>query len=152
MSSQTSCVFSGDPLEYPSWKSAFHTLIESRAILPGQRIYYLKRYLSGTAKETVEGYFLILTDDSFKDATRLLDARFGDTLVVASAFRDKLVKWPKVAPRDGLALRKLADFLRQCTSAMKFMDCLNVLNDHRENRKILMKLPDWLVNRWAALL
>ena len=142
-------VFSGDPLEYPSWKSAFHTLIESRAILPGERIYYLKRYLSGAAKETVEGYFLILTDDSFKEATRLLDARFGDPFVVANAFRDKLEKWPKVAPRDGLALRKLADFLRQCTSAMKFMDCLNVLNDHRENRKILMKLPDWLVNRWA---
>ena len=26
------------------------------------------------------------------------------------------------------------------------------LNDKRENRKILMKLPDWLVNRWAVMI
>ena len=29
------------------------------------------------------------------------------------------------------------------------MRCLDVLNDDRENRKLLGKLPDWLVTRWA---
>ena len=144
-------VFLGDSLAYSSWKSAFRTLIEIRAILAGERIHYLKRYLSGAAKETVESYFLLLTDDSYDDTIRLLDERYGDPFVVASAFRDKLDRWPKIASRDGVALRKLPDFLRQCTSAMKFMRCLNVLDGDRENRKLLVKLLDWLVNRWAPV-
>ena len=28
---------------------------------------------------------------------------------------------------------------------------LNVLNDDRENRKLLTKLPDWMVNRWSRI-
>ena len=135
-------VFSGDPLHYPSWKSAFHALIESR-------VHYLKRYLAGMAKETVESYFLLMTDDAYEDAKLFLDERFGDTFVIANAFRDKLDRWPKIASRDGTAMRKFADFLKQCSTAMGYMRCLDVLNDDRENRKLLGKLPDWLVNGWA---
>ena len=61
-------VFSGDPLHYPSWKSAFHALLESREFLPSERIHYLKLYLTGTAKETVESYFMLMTDDAYEDA------------------------------------------------------------------------------------
>ena len=43
-------------------------------------------------------------------------------------------------------MRKFANFLKQCTTAMGYMRCLDVLNDDRENRKLLGKLPDWLVN------
>ena len=93
-------VFSGDPLHYPSWKSAVHALVESRVFLPSERIHYLKRYMAGTAKETVESYFLLMTDDAHEDAKRLLDERFGDPFVIANAFRDKLDRWPKIASRD----------------------------------------------------
>jgi hypothetical protein len=34
---------------------------------------------------------------------------------------------------------------------MKTLGNLNVLDDDRENRKILIKLPDWMINRWARL-
>ena len=30
------------------------------------------------------------------------------------------------------------------------MNSLNILNDDRENRKILAKLPDYLVTRWET--
>ena len=142
-------VFSGDPLHCPSWKSAFHALIESRVFLPSERIHYLKRYLAGTAKETIESYFLLMTDDAYEDAKLLLDERFGDPFVIAYSFRNKLDRWPKIASRDETAMRKFADFLKQCTTAMGYTRSLDVLNDDRENRKLLCKLPDWLVNGWA---
>ena len=31
---------------------------------------------------------------------------------------------------------------------MDSMKCLNTLDDERENRKMLLKLPEWIVNRW----
>ena len=53
-------MFSGGPLDYASWKSAFETLIEQnqKQIPPAERIHYLKRYLGGKARESIEGFFL----------------------------------------------------------------------------------------------
>jgi hypothetical protein len=48
-------VFDGDPLIYPGWKAGFETLIESRGIPDMEKMYYLKKYLVGPAKEAVEG-------------------------------------------------------------------------------------------------
>ena len=50
------------------------------------------------------------------------------------------------ASREGTAVRKFADFLKQCTTAMWY-----IVNDGRENRKLFGKLPDWLVTGWARL-
>ena len=97
--------------------------------------------MAGTANETVQSYFLLMTDDAYEDAKRLLDERFGDPFVIAIAFRDKLDRWPKIASREGTALHKFADFRKQCTTAMGYMRCLYVLNDDRENQKLLDKLP-----------
>ena len=144
-------VFTGDALKYPSWKSDFFTLIESKSIPPMERIHYLKRYLGGAAREAVESYFLVMTEHSFNEAKSLLDERYGNPYVIANAFRDRLEQWPKIGPRDGKALLKFSDFLRQCNCAMKNIDYLSVLDDARENRKLLTKLPDWLVNRWGRL-
>ena len=144
-------VFSGDPMRYPSWKGAFQTLIDQRGIPPLERIHYLKRYLGGAALEAVEGFCLLTTADAYEQARNLLEERFGDPFIVANAFRDKLDAWPNIAPRDGSALRKFADFLRQCNTAMQTTESLNKLNDSRENRKLLCKLPDWLVTRWSRI-
>ncbi len=89
------------------------------------------------------------TNDAFVQAKKLLDKRYGNHFVLGNAFRDKLDSWPKVPSCDGKALRNLADFMRQCRAAMENIGHLAVLNDEREHRKILAKLPDWLINRWA---
>ena len=36
-------IFYGDPLKYPSWKSAFSTLIEGKGIPSAERLYYLQK-------------------------------------------------------------------------------------------------------------
>ena len=87
-----------------------------------------------------------MTEDAFQEAKALLQKRYRDPFVVANAFRDKLEAWPKIANRNGLALRKLSDFQCQCDTAMRTIDSLKILNDERENKKLLMKLPDWVVD------
>ena len=144
-------VFSGDPIQYPAWKAAFNTLIDQRKIPPGERIYYLKSYLGGQVRQIVENYFLLSTDDAYDNAKALLEERCGDSFVVANAFRGKLDSRPKINIKNSQALLRFSDFLKQCMSAMHTISGLNILNDSQENRKMLTKLPDWLVSRWNRL-
>ena len=144
-------VFNGDVLKYPAWKASFATLIDSKKIPTIERLHYLKKYLAGEAKDVVEGNFFFETEDAYDTAKEMLDDRYGNTFVISEAFRDKLHDWPRVPPRDGHALRTFSDFLRQCQVAMKHLPSLDILNDCRENRKLLQKLPDWLVQRWSRI-
>ena len=145
-------VFSGESLQYPSWKATFDTLVDSRGIPENEKIFYLKRYLGGQAREMIDGYLLIPTADSYKAARALLEQRFGSHFSVANAFRSKLDSWPSIQPRDGPGLRKYADFLQQCAFAMDCVPSLNILNDEHENRKMAKRLPEWLVLRWARVI
>lgn len=144
-------VFNGDPLTYPSWKAAFSALIESRGIPPLERLHYLRKYLEGEPKEAVAGSFYFESEDAYEKAKDILEDRYGNSFLVAEAFRDKLQDWPRLTGKDPAGLRKLSDFLLQCKMAMRNLQGLEILNDCRENRKILMKLPDWLVQRWSRI-
>ena len=135
-------IFTGCPLQYPGWKAAYNTLIESKSIPPSEKIHYLKRCLGGEAREAVNGFLLLTTDNAYHKASEILDKRYGDNFTIANAFRDKIDQWPKVASRDGAGLRKLSDFLRQCEAGMEVNVNLSILNDCKENKKILSKLPE----------
>jgi hypothetical protein len=142
-------VFTGDPIQYPSWRRAFQTLIEDRNIPPADRIHYLQRYLKGDAYESVQSLLLIPSDDSYHEAMALIEKRFGNSYTIACAFKSKIENWPKVTSRDSHGLRKFADFLKQCEVAARSNSSLRVLDDDIQNRLMLSKLPDWLVSRWS---
>ena len=107
-------VFTGDPLQYPSWRSAFGTLIESRDIPSAERVHYLNRYIGGKAKQCIESYLLIPTAESYHDAMKLIDDRFGDNFTIARAFKNKIEAWPKIAAKDsqGLSFCGLSETMR----------------------------------------
>ena len=144
------CIFMGDPLEYPDWKVSFCALIENKGISDQEKIHHLKRYLGGPAREAVSGYFL-LKGDAYNQAKNVLEMRYGSSFAITEAFRDKLDQWPRVQAKDAKSLRKLSDFLNQCSAAMTDIKGLEILNDNRENRKILKKLPDWIITRWSRI-
>ena len=144
-------VFHGDPLKYPGWKAAFQTLIKQRQIPAHEKMHYLKKYIGGQVKDVVEQYFLLSSEDAYEDAKALLEERYGNPFVIANAYREKLDKWPKINFRDGSGLQKFADFLWQCHTAARSIGHLNVLDDEMQNKKLLYKLPDWLVNPWARI-
>lgn len=141
--------FYGDNLQYPAWIRAFETLIENKTTEPKERIHYLRKYVSGEAKEAIDGLLLLNSDDAYQRAKELLKKRYGDPFAVANAYRQRLESWPKIQNGDAKALRKYADFLVHCETAMVGETSLHVLGDDLENRKMTAKLPKWLVNRWS---
>lgn len=143
-------VFSGDPLTWQTWKSAFETVIGKRAINSSEKILYLLQYLSGTPRKVVEGYQFVSTPDAYETAKKVLEKRFGYPSVVSQAFRSKLENWQKIPPRDGHALREFADFLRTCKLAMQSVEDVETLNKENDNKKLIRILPSWAHPKWGT--
>ena len=83
-------IFSGDHPKYPTWIRAFESLVESKATKPSDRLYFLSRYVSGEAKEVIQGFMLMEGDDAYQKAKEVLHKRYGDSFALAAAFRKKL--------------------------------------------------------------
>ncbi|XP_030844157.1 uncharacterized protein LOC100890944 [Strongylocentrotus purpuratus] len=141
--------FDGSPLQYPTWKRSYDLLIERREINAADKFYYLLKYIKGQPLQLVQGYALLGDTNSYAAAKMALERRYGDPFVLSSAYRDKLDSWPRISNRDGQGLRMLSDFVKQCCTAMTTIGNLAQLNDERENRKILAKLPDHLIVSWG---
>lgn len=141
-------VFKGDSLQFVSWKLSFQTLIDGKDLSSPEKMFFLQRYLGGSALKAVEGFFYSMTDDSYKGAWALLEERFGHTFKIQEAFRDKLNSWSKIGGFNSQALQEYADFLKACKEAMTHIPGLKVLDDCKENQKLSSKLPDWAASRW----
>ena len=141
--------FSGDLLQYPIWVQAFESFIEGRAVKPSERLHFLGKYLEGDAKEVVDGFILLDSEDAYERAKEMLDKRFGDPFAVATACRKKVESWQKIHPNDGPGLRKYADFLVKCEQIMKKVGSLRILYDEQENQRLTLKLPSWAINCWS---
>ena len=143
--------FTGNPLEYMEFERSFQMLIESRGLLPSERLYYLKQYLAGTAKEAVQGLLYGNTEEAYQRAWATLRDRYGHPFKIEQAYRIKLKEWPKINTKDATSLQKFADFLQSCKDATSYVEGLHILDDCIENQRILNKLPDWMISRWNRM-
>ena len=114
-------------------------LIDKKHVSSADKPFYLKKYVSGPARKTLEGAFY--RNDN--DAWSRLNSR-----ITQKAFREKLANWPKISPKDVIGLREFSDFLNACQDAMSHVKGLHVLNDCQENQKLVQKLLDWAISRW----
>ncbi len=144
-------IFAGDPLKFVDFKMSFTILIDRKPIPVSEKMLYLKSYLTGEARKAVEGFFYRSSEDAYEGAWSVLKDRYGNPFAVQKAYRDKLMKWPKIGPNDFLALRDFADSLNGCAEAMPHVKGLAILNDSEENHKLLKKLPDWAVRKWSRI-
>ncbi|XP_023815989.1 uncharacterized protein LOC111948234 [Oryzias latipes] len=140
-------VFTGDPLQYNDWKLSFQTLVDRKNLPIHEKLFFLRKYVGGSAKKAIEGHFLVGTDTAYLAAWDTLEDRFGNPFVIGKAYRDKIQMWPKIT-KDSKDLREFADFLSSVESAIPYVQGLQVLNDCVENMRIAAKLPDWLSARW----
>ena len=144
-------VFDGNCMHYTAWKSEFNCLITNKGVPKEDKMYYLRKYLTGEALEAVEGLTYLCTEEAYNSTWKILEERFGNPLVVAGGFRDKIRDWPRIDSKDGKGLRRFADYLRQCLEAMSTIPSLSILNDSKENQEMLRKLPDWVLRRWGRI-
>ncbi|XP_026073081.1 uncharacterized protein LOC113052853 [Carassius auratus] len=143
--------FRGDPLQFTDWKMSFIALIDRKPLPPSEKMFYLKNYLAGEARKAVEGFFYRDSESAYNGAWKVLQDRYGNPFIIQKAFRDKLMRWPKINTNDPLALQEFADFLQGCTEAMPHVKGLAILNDCEENHKLLRKLPEWIVRKWSRV-
>lgn len=141
-------VFTGDPLRFVEWKTAFYALIERKGIPEEERLFYLKKYVAGEALQVIDGYFYIGSSSAYDSARKVLEDRYGHPFVVQKAFRKKLENWPKIGDKDSRALRNYGDFLKACLDATPQIPSLQILDDCTENQKLMSKLPSWAALRW----
>lgn len=141
-------VFSGDPIIFIEWRASFMSLIDRKGISSADKLYYLKKYVSGPAHKCLEGTFYRDDEEAYRDAWNKLNQRYGQPFVVQRAFRDKLSKWPKIQSKDAEGLRTFSDFLNACLQAMPHVKGLEILSDCEENQKLTQKVPDWVASRW----
>ncbi|KAL1258159.1 hypothetical protein QQF64_011403 [Cirrhinus molitorella] len=144
--------FTGDPLKFIDWKISFMALIDQKPLPASEKMLYLKSYLAGEARKAVEGFFYRNSEKAYEGAWAVLQDRYGSPFVVQRAFREKLMKWPKIASNDPIALREFADFLQGCVEAILHVKGLSILNDCEENHKLLKKLPEWMMRRWSRII
>ena len=141
-------VFSGDPIRFIEWKAAFTSLVDQRAITPAEKLYYLKKYVGGPARQALDGTFYRNDNEAYRDAWNKLNHRYGQPFTIQRAFRERLSKWPRIQPKDAEGLRNFSDFLNACQDAIPHVKGLDILNDCEENQKLVHKLPDWTASRW----
>ena len=96
------------------------------------RLYYLGLYIEGEPHNVIEGYLVLNTEEAYKDAQELLIERYGNSFIIGQSYQRKL------------------DFLKSCRSVIASIGCLS-LDSIEENRKLLDKLPNYIVNRWNCL-
>ena len=123
-------------------------MLDKKGISAADKLYYLKKYISGSARKCLDGTFFRNDEEAYKDAWKKLEQRYGQAFVIQRAFRDKLSNWPKVLSKDAQGLRDFADFANACLLAMPHVKGLEILNDCEENQKLIKKLPDWAAARW----
>lgn len=130
-------VFSGDPIQFIEWKASFTSLIDKKNIASADKLHYLKKYVAGPARRTLDGIFYRNDDEAYNDAWNRLHKRYGQPFVIQKAFREKLTNWPKIHSRNAEGLK-----------AIPYVKGLDILNDCEENQKLVQKLPDWAVSQW----
>ena len=64
----TPIVFSGNPIDFVSFKKGLKTLIEEKGITAEEKIYYLQQYVTEPAKNAIEGCFYGRTEADYTRA------------------------------------------------------------------------------------
>ena len=122
-------IFNSNPLDYPSWKSPFYTLIESNNIKASEKIHcdYLKIYLHENVKPLIECTSFFDDDHAFERAKELLDKRFGNSFLISESIRDKLYNLKIIKENYSFGLRAFADYLQQCNMATEHISGLHYI-------------------------
>lgn len=142
-------LFSGDAFEYPSFVTAFDTIISNNVTSNKDRLYYLNKYTTGKANDVVKGFLAVNSENAYSEARKLMDQRFGNPVHVAEAYKTRLRNWPQIKDGDSAGLRAFSDFLVRCDEAVKVVGRMDELNSSQMLFQIAAKLPSYSGVKWC---
>ena len=82
--------FDGDPLQWPDWSSMFKSIVHDADLSLNGKMQHLQNSVVGRAKSAIEGYGY--SGDSYYEALKELEARFGKPSLVVKVTLDRLRK------------------------------------------------------------
>ena len=110
--------FSGDSLEWETFKETFETAIEHNKNLKKiEKFTYLRGYLEGTALQAIDGFQL--TNDNYSNAWNLLKERYGNPQLITSCHINSLIELEAVSRSNVKDLRDLFDKIKISVRALK---------------------------------
>ena len=140
--------FSGDPIDFISFRMAFDSRIIPHTTSDSNRLYYLHQHVEGSPKNLISGCLFMDETQGYMTARSLLQKEYGDPYKIASAYMNKIQNWPNLKNDDSQELKNLSLFLTKCQHAMNGISHLAVLNHSPNMQMIIKKLPGYLQNRW----
>ncbi|KAL7868352.1 hypothetical protein SRHO_G00097360 [Serrasalmus rhombeus] len=143
--------FSGDPLDYNTFVSAFEHGVESRTESPKDRLYFLEQFTSGQPKELIKSCLHMKPDAGYHRARQLLKDHFGNDYKIAVAYMNKVLSWTPIKPEDAEALNAFSLFLTACSNIMAEVSYMEELNNVANLKAIIAKLPYKLRERWRSV-
>ena len=108
--------FSGDSLEWETFKETFETAIEHNKNLKKiEKFTYLRGYLEGTALQAIDGF--PLTNDNYSNVWNILKERYGNPQLITSCHINNLIE--AVSGSNVKDLRDLFDKIKISVRALK---------------------------------
>lgn len=139
-------VFSGDPLRWHEFISAFDANVGNVCSDPDVKLTRLLQYTSLSAKNSIRGCLLIGGQKGYDQARDILSSRFGNPHIVTKRIVENLKcgKFIK-SPQD---TQQFADDLGNAYLILSQLEMLNEINSQSDVFQIAERFPNYVQNRW----
>ena len=108
----------------------------------------LKMHVGGDAERAISG--LGSKGIMYATALRTIKEQFGQPSVIARALVNNLTKGEKIGRSDKKKLREFSIDLMTCMATMKRIVYTADINANENLRKIVMRLPDHMIEKWRV--
>ncbi|KAK3744933.1 hypothetical protein QZH41_007784 [Actinostola sp. cb2023] len=142
--------FNGNPLEYADFIDRFKIHIHDKAHLTDDmRMIQLKMHITGDAERSISG--LGSKGIMYATALKTLKEQFGQPSVIARALINSVTKGDRISRNDRERLREFSIDLVNCIATMQRIGYSADINANESLRRIIMRLPDHLIERWRIV-
>lgn len=105
--------FSGDYMEWPSFRDSFRSLIHKQSCLDNvQKLHYLKGFLSGEAEQLLRHYKI--TSDNYVNCWSVLEKRYNNKRYLVNCYLKKLLGQKPLIMESSSAIKFLSDTTSEC--------------------------------------
>ena len=109
--------FDGDPLHWSDWSSMFKSIVHDANVSLNGKMQHLQNSVVGRAKSAIEGYGY--NGDSYYEALKELESRFGKPSLVVKVTLDRLRKTARIQNDKPQEVRNLSDVVSTTVWTLK---------------------------------
>ena len=140
--------FSGNPLNFGKFITAFELNIASKIKEPNRKLDYLVQHCVGEPAELISDC-VMLGELGYNKARELLISRYGKPHVVAQAHINELVNARPIRPNDMKRLQRLSLEMIRAQISLSHLGLETELNNLGNLRAIVRRLPTYIQHKWV---